>query len=123
MKAYKIFNRNMFGSDTEEEYACNINKAYQIFNNKVRNTIDALAGNIIDKDDFSEQVSGFKDSFYLKQGNIEIISRKYPYILYKNKDKEIYVSNIYGWYGTSYEYEEYDIETLSVVMKEIDVQE
>lgn len=54
MKVFKIFNRNMFCSDTEEEYACNLNKAYQIFNNKVRNTIDKLSGNIIDKDDYKE---------------------------------------------------------------------
>lgn len=123
MKAFKIFNRNMFGSDTEEEYACNLNRAYKIFNNKVRNTIDELAGNIIDKNDFSEQVSTLKDSFLFKQGNFEIISRKYPYILYKNKDKDIYIADIYGWYKTNHEYDEYDIETLSVVMKEIDIQE
>ncbi|MCE5221879.1 MAG: hypothetical protein LLF98_11630 [Clostridium sp.] len=120
MKAYKVYELCQYGFDNDTEYALKYDKAIRLFNDKVRKLVKEVKGDLVEQEDFSEQVH------YLRAdhpgGNeVEIISRKMPYILYK-KDNKLYAV-IPFWEKTSYEYNEWDITHMTVVLEEIEILE
>lgn len=123
MKAYKIYELSQYGFEDNTEYVSKYNKAVKVFNNKVRKAVNDVKGDLVEQEDFSEKVHDLrtlrKNPF--ADDEIEIISRKMPYILYKKNDRLF--ATIPFWEKTSYEYDEYDITSISVVMEEIEILE
>ncbi|NFO03150.1 hypothetical protein FDB23_03320 [Clostridium botulinum] len=117
MKAYKVYEQDQMGYEDNIEYAKSYNKVIQLFNQKVKKTISDIGGDIVDKYDFGEQIASFRK---WNEGK-EVISRKYPYLLYK--DKNLLVAQIFYWERTSYEYSEYDIVNSMIVLEGIEILE
>lgn len=120
MKAYKVYELCQYGFESDTEYALKYDKAITLFNNKVRKVVNHLKGDLVKQEDFSEQVSYLRENHF-GDSEIEIISRKMPYILYE-KNNKLYAT-IPFWEKTSYEYSEYDIIDDAVVLEEIDILE
>ena len=120
MKGYKIYSKNNIGFNYKEKYSISYNKAIQIFNDLIREEINEIGGNIVSEEYFRDEISSLREKVLFNTEDNEIISRKYPYILLKDRNGN-YIANIYFWYKASYEYEEYDIDINSIVLKEIEV--
>lgn len=103
------------GYEGNTKYCKNYNKAIEVFNSSVKNAVKYAGDDIVDKSDFSEQISSFKEW----NKNSEIISRKYPYLLYK--ERGLLTAQVFHWERTSYEYQEYDIVDLVIILEEIEV--
>lgn len=115
MLAYKVYKEDRMGFESDIVYACKNKKAIQLFNNVIRKELKDIGGDIVNKEDFSEEVSGFREY----NSDKELICRTYPLIIYKdNKNKRI-IANIPYWEDTSYEYNEYEIIANSIVLEEI----
>ncbi|WP_238899325.1 hypothetical protein [Clostridium sp. YIM B02500] len=119
MKAYKIYISDNYGFEMKEEYASTYSKAIQILNNKIRKAVKQLKGDLVRKEDFSEEIQRLRED-HPWNGEIEIISRKMPYILYKRKNELI--ATIPYWEKTSYEYDEWDVVSEDIILKEIEIQ-
>lgn len=120
MKAYKVYELCQYGFDSDIEYALKYDKAIRLFNDKVRKAVKEVKGDLVEQEDFSEQVHYLRAD-YPGDNEVEIISRKMPYIAYK-KNNKMYAA-IPFWEKTSYEYSEYDITHITVVMEEIEILE
>lgn len=120
MKAYKVYKLCQYGFESDIEYTLKYDKAITLFNNKVRRIVNDLKEDLVNQEDFSDQVHYLRENPF-GDSEIEIISRKMPYILYKKNDK-LYAT-IPFWEKTSYEYSEYDIIDDAVVLEEINILE
>ncbi|MBN1058503.1 hypothetical protein [Clostridium botulinum] len=120
MKAFKIYVQDRMGYEEDEEYALKYDKAIRLFNDKVRKAVKEVKGDLVDQEDFSEQVHYLRED-YPGDNEVDIISRKMPYIAYKKNDKLYAV--IPFWEKTSYEYDEWDISDMTVVLEEIEILE
>lgn len=105
------------GFEGDIEYKKSINKATQYFNNLIRKTLKEVE--VVDKDDFSNNIAEFRDNIENRDQNCEIICRKYPLLIYKQGNKIIALIDY--WARTSYEYQEYDIEHEKVILEEIEI--
>lgn len=119
MKIYKVYSQCMMGFEGDTEYKKSIDKATQYFNDLIRKTLKEV--NIIDKDDFSDSIANFKDNIENCYKDCEVICRKYPLLIYKQCNKKIAVIDY--WTRTSYEYQEYNIESEQIVLEEIELLE
>ena len=117
MKIYKVYSECMMGFQGNIGYKKSINKATQYFNDLIRKTIKEVE--IVDKYDFSEGIANFKENIENWHKDCEIICRKYPLLIYKQGNKTIAVIDY--WARTSYEYQEYDIESEQVILEEIEI--
>lgn len=115
MEAFKIYKLDKMGYDYEISYALDYDKAIQIFNDYIRKEHKAASKFIVDKTDFAEEISMFRE--YNK--NAELICRTYPLIMYKS-DIRI-TALIPQWEKTSYEYDEYDICGDLIVLETIEL--
>ncbi|MFT8352414.1 hypothetical protein [Clostridium saccharoperbutylacetonicum] len=120
MKAYRIFEGCKYGFENDVEYALKYDRAIKLFNNKVRRVVNEVKGDLVEKEDFSEQVHYLRAN-YPGDNDVEIISRKMPYILYKKNN--ILVAVVPFWEKTSYEYQEWDITDMTVILEEIEILE
>lgn len=120
MKAFKIYATDRIGFENEVVYACNYNKAIQLFNNAIRKELFNAGDDVVDKDDFGQEIREFKK--YNKDR--EIICRKCPVLIHrKNDDEKSKIANIVRWEKTSYEYNEYEILSNSIILEEIEILE
>ena len=119
MKIYKIYNECMMGFERNIEYKKSIDTATQYFNDLIRKTLKEFE--IVDKYDFSDSIANFKDNIENYYKDCEVICRKYPLLIYKQGNKKIAVIDY--WARTSYEYQEYDIESEQIVLEEIELLE
>lgn len=119
MKIYKVYSQCMMGFESDTEYKKSIDKATQCFNDLIRKTIKEV--NIVDKDDFSDSISNFKENIESCYKDCEVICRKYPLLIYKQENKKIAVIDY--WTRASYEYQEYDIESEHIILEEIEISE
>lgn len=117
MKSYKLYEQDLMGYESNTIYLKSYNKAIQWFNNEVKNAVAEAGEDIVNKSGFSEQISSFRSW----SKNEEIISRRYPYLLYK-KDNRLIVQVFY-WQNTSHEHSEYEILDLTIILEEIDIVE
>ena len=85
------------------------------FNSVVKKAVSDVAGDIVDKSYFGDRIASFRE----RNEDIEIISRKYPYLLYRKKD--LLTALVFYWERTSYEYQEYDIFNSTIILEEIEV--
>ncbi len=120
MKAYKVYELCQYGFDSDIEYAVKYDRAIRLFNDKVRKVAKKLKGDLVEQEEFSEHVHYLR-AHYPGDNEVEIISRKMPYILYK-KDNKLFAAVPY-WEKTSYEYDEWDISDMTVVLEEIEILE
>ena len=119
MKIYKVYSQCMMGFESDTGYKKSIDKATQYFNDLIRKTLKEV--DIVDKDDFSDSIANFKDNIENWHKDCEVICRKYPLLIYKQDNKKIAVIDY--WARTSYEYQEYDIESEHVILEEIEILE
>lgn len=119
MKIYKVYSQCMMGFEGDTEYKKSIDKATQYFNDLIRKTLREV--DIIDKDDFSDSIANFKDNIENCYKDCEVICRKYPLLIYQQGNKKIAVIDY--WRRTSYEYQEYGIESEQIVLEEIELLE
>ena len=119
MKIYKIYTECQMGFEGDIEYKKSINKATQYFNNLIRKTLKEVE--VVNKDDFSNNVAEFRDNIENWHKDCKIICRKYPILIYKKKNKTIAVVD--HWEKVSYEYNEYDIESEQIILEEIEILE
>lgn len=117
MKAYKIYQVDHCGFEGAVKYTLTYNKAIQIYNDKIRAEIKDVGEDIVDKYDFSGMVGNIRG--YSKDS--EIICRKYPIIMYEEKNRTI--TDVCYWEKTSYESERYDIISNSIILEEIELME
>lgn len=119
MRIYKIYANCPMGFESDVEYKKNYNKAIQSFNNLIRKTLKEVE--VVDRDDFGDRIADFRENIENWHKDCEIICRKYPLLVYKKGNKTI--ASIDYWSRTSYEYQEYDIESEEVVLEEIEILE
>ncbi len=121
MKAYKIYVQDRMGYEDDIFYAKTYDKAVQLFNNEIRKELKNAGDDAVDKVDFGEEIS----SFHEYNEDREIICRKCPILIHQKKDsKRLHrVANVPRWEKTSYEYNEYEIISDSVVLEEIEILE
>lgn len=105
------------GFEGDIEYKKSINTATQYFNNLIRKTLKEVE--VVDKDDFSDSIAEFRENIENWHTDCEIICRKYPILIYKDKNETIAVIDY--WSKTSYEYNEYDIESEQIILEEINI--
>ncbi|NME65670.1 hypothetical protein HF846_13805 [Clostridium cadaveris] len=115
IRIYKIYSQCQMGFEGDIDYKKSINKAIQCFNDLIRKTLKEV--NAVDKDVFSDNITEFREDIEYLHENREIICRKYPLLIYKEKNKTIAIVNY--WTKVSYEYNEYDIE--QIILEEIDI--
>lgn len=115
MKGYKVYEQDSMGYEGNIVYSKNHSKAVALFNAAVKNAINEVYGDMVDKKDFGEKISSFR----LWNKDAEIISRKYPYLLYK--ENELLIAQVFYWVRTSYEYQEYDIVNSTIILEEIEI--
>lgn len=120
MKAYKIYEDCQYGFESDVEYALKYDGAIRLFNDKVRKVVKEVKGDLVEQEDFSEQVHYLRAN-YPGDNEVEIISRKMPYILYKRDNKLVAV--VPFWEKSSYEYEEWDITDMTIILEEIEILE
>jgi len=118
MKAYRVYELCEYGIDSDIEYALKYDRAIRLFNDKVRKTVKEVKGDLVEQEDFSEQVHYLRAD-YPGENEVEIISRKMPYISYKKGNKLF--ATIPFWVKTSYEYDEWDIKDTTIVLEEITI--
>lgn len=125
MKGYKIYEQLKLGEESKlTKYSANYNKAVQEFNDFLRKAIDDNLFEIVSKNDFGREVLSFRKSLKLyNKDNIEIICRKCPFIIYRYKDTNKLIANLYYWKMIGNKYEDYDIDAQSVVLEEINILE
>jgi hypothetical protein len=117
---FKVYVVDCMGYEGDTEiFATNYSRALEEFNNLVRETIKE-AYEIVDKSEFSHLVSELREDKYKLIE--EIICRKCPFILYKDKDGKL-KANIYEWDEPSREYMEQDIICETVVLEKIELLE
>lgn len=123
MKAYKLYNRDSWGSEYDEIYSINYSKITQLFNDRIREAIKEIGSDIASIDDFREEILSIKENNKYreacKHAPVEILCRKYPILI--TKDCNMIIANIYYWERTSHEYSEYDVESNTIIIEEIDV--
>lgn len=112
----KIYVNNEWGTE-KEAYKINPKKAIQAFNNLIREEMKQVY-EPIEKEDFSDEVASFKE--WNKED--EIICRKCPLIIYKDKENKL-VARIYSWDEPSYEEREQDIVSKEVILEQIEINE
>ncbi|MDC0802720.1 hypothetical protein POG14_11030 [Clostridium paraputrificum] len=117
IRIYKIYSQCQMGFEGDIEYKKSINTATQYFNNLIRKTLKEVE--VVDKDDFSDNIAEFRENIENWHKDREIICRKYPILIYKDKNKTIAVIDY--WSKTSYEYNEYDIESEQIILEEINI--
>lgn len=115
MKAYKIYEQDRMGYEGNILYAKDYNKAIELFNAAVKKAINDVKGDIVNKEEFGDEIASFREWNKDKK----IISRRYPYLLYKLKNSLI--AQVFYWERTSYEYREYDIVNSTVILEEIEI--
>ena len=79
MKIYKIYTQYKMGFEEDIEYKKSINKATQYFNNLIRKTLKEVE--VVDKDDFSDNIAEFRENIENWHKDCEIICRKYPILI------------------------------------------
>ena len=119
MKGYTIYCQDRMGYEGNKTYALKYSKAIQEFNNLLRNSINEY--DVVEKEEFSQEVIEFKEENMRINTDIELICRKCPFVLYRRKGE--LRARIFFWERTSYEYEEYDILTEEVILEEIELLE
>ena len=112
MKAYRIYNQDIMGFESDIKYSLNYSKAIQIFNDKIRE--EYKENDVIDRFEFREVIQDFR-----KRDDIEILCRTYPVIIYK-KGNDIFAS-IWFWEKVLCEYDEYDIMSNPIILEEIEL--
>ena len=117
MKIYRIYSECRMGFDSNVKYKKDINSATQCFNDLIRKFLKEV--DVVDKDDFSENITEFRDHIKNWNEDYEIICRKYPLLIYKSKNKTIAVIDYF--IKTFCEYEEYDITSENIVLEEIEI--
>ena len=117
MEAYKLYERDQMGYEGNIIYIKNYSKAIELFNQEVKNAVYEVKEDMISIDDFRDKIKSFKEW----SRNEEIISRKFPYLLYK-KNKSL-VAEAYYWQNTSYDHNEPEIFSLTVILEEIEIVE
>ncbi len=120
MKGYKVYLADMW-VDGEVEYALSYDTALRIFNNKLRKLMRDTKGDWTDKEDFGEQVLSFREYELKWHEDIEMVFRKKPIIMYK--DKEGLKADVYHWGTPDYEYGDNDIEKQTIALEEITINE
>ncbi|AUN06631.1 hypothetical protein EXN00_16650 [Clostridium botulinum] len=115
MKAYKVYQQDLMGYEGDIVYCKNYNKAIEVFNSVVKKAIADVAGDIVDKADFGDEIASFREW----NKDVEIISRKYPYLLYRKKG--LLTAQVFYWERASYEYQEYDIVNSIAILEEIEI--
>ena len=131
MKGYKIYEELRWGGESSEtKHSVNYSKAIQIFNDLIKKAIKENKEDLVDKEDFGQEILDLRenqkfDKKLYKDGSrdFEIICRKYPLIIYKYNKTNKMVANIHFWERTSYEYQEYDIESQTFILEEIEIVE
>lgn len=119
MKAYRVYLQDMW-IEYGIEYALSYDTALRIFNNKLRKLMRDTKDDWCDKVDFGEKVLSFRDQLKWHE-DIEIVFRKNPIIMYK--DKEGLKADVYHWEEPSYEYGESDIKNQAIILEEIEINE
>lgn len=119
MEAYRIYLQDMW-IEYGIEYALSYDTALRIFNNKLRELMKDTKDDWCDKVDFGEEVLSFRDQLKWHE-DIEIVFRKNPIIMYK--DKEGLKADVYHWDEPNYEYGESDIKNQTIVLEEIVINE
>lgn len=115
MKTFKIYESDLMGYEGNVKYCKNYNKAIEVFNAAVKKAVNDVGGDIVDKIDFGEEITSFREW----NKDVEITSRKYPYLLYRKKD--LLTALVFCWERASYEYEEYDIVNSTIILKKIEI--
>ena len=119
MKSYRIYESCEYGiDDSNAEYALKYDRAIRLLNDRVRKAVKEVKGDLVEQEEFSEQVHYLRTD-YPGENEVEIISRKMPYILYK-KDNKLFAT-VPFWSKTSYEYDEWDVKDLTMVLEEITI--
>lgn len=119
MKAYRIYLQDKW-IEYGIEYALCYDTALIIFNNKLRDLMKDTKDDWCEKVDFGEEVLSFRDQLKWHE-DIEIVFRKNPIIMYK--DKEGLKADVYHWGEPDYEYGECDIKNQTIVLEEININE
>lgn len=120
MIGYRIYEEGQWGENPNKvTYTTNYDKAVQLFNDLVRRTFTESKDVLVDREDFSEEVANLKEEIKLFNSNVEVVSRSYPYILTRDLTDNTLCARLYVWEQVSYEYTEYDIQTIALVLKEI----
>lgn len=83
MKAYRIYLQDRW-IEYGIEYALSYDTALRIFNDKLRKLMRDTKDDWCDKVDFGEEVLSFRDQLKWHE-DIEIVFRKNPIIMYKDK--------------------------------------
>lgn len=122
MRIFKIYSAGEYGFEENVKYCSNYNKSIQLFNDLIRKELKSIGNSIIDKEYWGEEIQEFKDSIEGYDEDKEIICRSYPVIIYKTKSSKI-VCNIPYSARTSYEYDEWDTYSMSIIIDEIEVEE
>ncbi|QEZ68012.1 hypothetical protein D4A35_03320 [Paraclostridium bifermentans] len=129
MKGYKIYEELRWGGESSEtKHSVNYGKAIQIFNDFIKKATKENKEDLVNEEDFREEIvdlrehQRFNKKLY-KDGSrdFEIICRKYPVLIYKYNKTNKMVANVYFWERTSYEYQEYDIESQTFILEEIEI--
>ncbi|WP_338627631.1 hypothetical protein QJR52_07045 [Clostridium baratii] len=117
MKVYKIYRQDRMGFEDSVVYSNNYNKALRLFNNLVRKEYSEV--DVVAKEDFSEEVANFREW----NREYEVVCRTYPLIMYRTPKSKKMIATIPFWEKTSYEYDEYDIESNIIVLEKIEIVE
>lgn len=117
MKAFKIYSEDRMGFENEIVYVCNYNKAIEIFNEKLREELKNIGDDVVNKQDFSEEVQEFREW----NKDSELLCRKYPLLIHRPKDSNKIVGTIPYWTKTGYEYNEYEILGELITLEEIEL--
>lgn len=117
MKIYKVYREFEMNCESDVQYMKNINGAIQYFNDLTRKYIKET--DYIDKEYFEEAIEDLRNGIKEFYTDREIVCRKYPLLMYKEKDK--LVAQICFWSKCSYEFDEWDIEEYKIVLEKIKV--
>lgn len=122
MKGFKVYTMCGWGYEGNNTiYTTNYNKAIQEFNNLIRESMRDNAEDLIDKEDFGQEVLSVRDFIKLDKDlgkeETEILCRVSPFII--TRKGKVVKATVYHWERTSYEYQEYDIVSENIVVEEI----
>lgn len=115
MKAYKLYEQDPMGYEGNTRYIGNYNSAIGLFNQEIKNAVSEVKGDMVSICDFREKISAFREW----SSNEEIISRKYPYLLYKKNN--LLVAEVFYWENENYECYEPEIVGLTLILEQIEI--
>lgn len=123
MKGYKVSVIQDFGIETTEQIFINYDKAVKFWNDTVRKTIKEKDCII---EEFGEEIQSWKEnklkSFFPEdKDRYEFLYAVAPIIVYRDNKHNAQIAEVFYSYRCSYEYDEWDVGTAEVVLKEIEL--